>query len=228
MASKKHARNPRANAEVCVGHRKDGTPCTQPQKAGSDKCHWHGGASPSGVAHGRFEHGRYSNDLAGSLQEDYKTELKDPKLTALRDEIALARSYISEILRTGESGKSWRDVQNAFWELDEAIRGGDTDGVRQAMRRLHGIVKEGRHDWKNRSEIMQRTEQVRKLVDSEHKHLIDSRLALTQEQMATTLAAYVDVVRKEVTGDQLVRINRGLTELVHGLSQGAGGTPSLN
>jgi hypothetical protein len=173
----------------------------------------HGGKSLKGVASGTFKHGKYSKDLVANLQEGYQEELQDPKLTELRNEIAVARSYIREIMREGESGKRWSDVEAAFWELNTAIDEGDPGGLRVSLERLHRIIRQGRRDWAHRSEIMQRVEALRRLTDSEHKHIIDSRMAVTHEQLAATLAAYVDIVAGVVNQEQLREINGRIAEL---------------
>lgn len=192
------------------------------------RCRMHGGKHPSGVAHGMFKHGKYSQDLIANLQTHYHKELTDPKLIELQDEIAAARAYIKEIMRSGESGKRWADVEMAFREMDAAIKAGDSGSWRVAMERMDKIVRRGKNDWAHRDEIMRCFEGVRRLVDSEHRHRIDSRLAVTHEQMAVTLAAYVDIVRRNVDADQLRTINDELGELVRSATRGPDGDPLAN
>lgn len=182
------------------------------------RCRMHGGRNPFGVSHPNFRHGKYSKDLVGSLQSRYHEEVTDPKLIELKDEIALSRAYIKDVLRSGESGWRWSDVESAFWALDGALRGSDPGELRIAMDRMHKIVRQGKQDWSHRLEIMRRFEALRRLVDSEHKHRIDNRLAINHEQMAATLAAYVDIVRRHVDVGQLRAINEELGELVREVS----------
>ena len=183
---------------------------------------------PAGVASGTFKTGRYSSDLIGSLQPHYRKEVTDPKLIELQDEIAVARAYIREIMRSGESGKRWADVEMVFWEMDAAIKDGDSGSLRVAMERMHKIVCQGRQDWAHRDEIMKRFEGLRRLVVSEHKHRIDAGLAVTHEQLAATLAAYVAIVRRNVDATQLRAIGRELGDLIRDAERGSDELPETH
>ncbi len=167
--------------------------------------------------------------MIANLQASYREELIDPNLVELRDEIAVARTYIREIMRSGESGKRWSDIEAAFWGLDGYIRAGDISGIRVGMEKMLEIVRAGRRDWGHRSEIMQRFEAVRRLVDSsEHKHRIDNRMAVSQEQMAATLAAYVNIVSNHVNQEQLRAINEDIGGLLRSVQRGPNNTPRPN
>lgn len=210
---------PISDTRKCGAKTRKGEPCQQPAMP-NGRCRLHGGKSLRGVASGTFKSGRYSQDLLTNLQPHYYEELTDPKLVELQDEIAAARAYIKEIMRLGESGKRWSDVETAFWEMDAAIKEGSSGDLRVAMERMLKIVRQGKNDWAHRDEIMRRFEGVRRLVDSERKHRIDSRLAVTHEQMATTLAAYVDIVRRHVDCSQLRSISADLEALIRDAERG--------
>jgi hypothetical protein len=192
------------------------------------RCRRHGGKSLKRVASPTFKTGKYSKDLIANLQESYRQELIDPKLVELRDEIAVSRTYIREIMRSGESGKRWSDIEGAFWELDGCVRAGDVPGIRVAMEKMFEIIRARRRDWAHRSEIMQRFEAVRRLVVSEHKHRIDNRMAISQEEMVATVAAYVNIVSRHVNVEQLRAIDRDIGDLCRSVQRGPGDAPHPN
>ncbi len=219
--------NPRAHTPVCSGHTTKGVPCRNPAMH-NGKCYKHGGNSRKGIASGTFKTGRYSKDLLGHLSESYHEELRDGDLVALIEEIALARAYLRDILKSGESSTAWSDAAAAVRELDDAIVEGRSDDLMPALRRLRGVMRSGRNDWRHRDEMMSRLEGIRKLVDSEHKHRIDNRLAVTHEQMVATLTAVVHIVSRHVGKDQLYAIDNEIGALIRASGGGVPRDPSPN
>jgi hypothetical protein len=210
-------RNPRKNAPSCSGTAKStGQPCQNPAMP-NGKCYVHGGPTPKGLASANTKHGRYSADLLTNLKGSYREELEDQWLTELRDEIALTRTYLREILRMGGSGKGWQEVDYAVAALDKVIRNGNASGIEPAMEKLQGIIGQGRDDWAHRNEIVRRIEVIRRLAACEHKHRIDNRLAVSYEQMVTTISAFVDIVDRHVDADQLHAITSEVDKLIMGL-----------
>lgn len=210
-------RNPRKNAPTCSGKAKStGQPCQNPAMP-NGKCYVHGGPTPKGLASANTKHGRYSADLLTNLKGSYMEELEDQRLTELRDEIAMSRAYVREIMRMGESGKRWQEVDDAVTKLGESIRIGNAAGIELAMEEVQVILREGLNDWAHRDEIMRRFEMIRRLAASEHKHRTDNGLAVSHEQMVTTIAAFVDIVDRHVDRDQLQAINSEVEKLIMGL-----------
>ncbi|MDP9439434.1 MAG: hypothetical protein M3P49_11940 [Actinomycetota bacterium] len=206
----------------CKGkNRKTGEPCKASAIAGREYCRVHGGKVPRGVAHPNFRHGRRSKDLVANLQERYEEALSDADLLNLADEIALSDAYLAEVLKSGESGRRWKDVKKAFAALEAAMRSGDAPAAKARLVAMREVVEGGVEDWAHRDEVMRRLEQRRKLVESENRRRADSRFALTYEEMMAQVAAMVDVMRKRIEDRDLLRaITRDFEEIVRGTGKG--------
>jgi hypothetical protein len=201
---------------TCGAKTRSGGECTQPPMP-NGRCRLHGGKSLRGVEHPNFQHGRYAKDLLPSLQQDYCRTLADPRILALKDEISLLSARVHEVLRTGESGQRWRDVKAAWNAADMALQEGDVSKLNRAMGELGGIIHAGLHDWNHWTEIGQLLERLRRLKTSEHRHRVDARLAITQEQLSAEIAAVLDILRRNIKDrDTLHAINEELRRLVSG------------
>ncbi len=192
---------------LCQGkNRRTGGPCKANAIAGRQFCRVHGGKVPRGVAHPNFRHGRRSKDLVANLQERYEEALSDGKILDLTDEIALSDAYLAEVLRSGESGKRWKDVKKALAALEETMRPADTSAVASKLSVMRKVVEGGVEDWAHRDEVMRRLDQRRRLVESENKRRADSRFALTHEEMLATVAAVVDIMANRIKDRALLRL----------------------
>ncbi len=192
---------------LCQGkNRRTGGPCKANAMAGREFCRVHGGRVPRGVAHPNFRHGRRSKDLVANLQERYEEALADGKLLDLTDEIALSDAYLAEVLKSGESGKRWKDVDKALAALEAATRSGDAAAVASKLRAMRKVVQGGIGDWAHRDEVMRRLDQRRRLVESENRRRSDSRFALTHEEMLATVAALVDIMTTKIKDRALLRL----------------------
>ncbi len=192
---------------LCQGkNRSTGGPCKANAIVGREYCRVHGGKVPRGVAHPNFRHGRRSKDLVANLQERYEEALSDGKILDLTDEIALSDAYLAEVLRSGESGKRWKDVKKALAALEETMRSSDTSAVASKLRAMRKVVEAGVEDWAHRDEVMKRLDQRRRLVESENKRRADSRFALTHQEMLATVAAVVDIMANRIKDRALLRL----------------------
>lgn len=186
----------------CTARNKQGEPCKQPAINGTSKCHYHGGASLVGIAHPNFKTGRYSKHLPTRLAARYAEALSDPQLMELRDEIALVGTRQGELMTYLDSGLSlqhWRDAQAAHSEMLAAIRDKDGHAMQMALAALGNALAAGMGDYDTWREIVELTEQRRKLVDSEQKRLAVAQQMLSVEQAMALAARLVESVRKHVS-----------------------------
>jgi hypothetical protein len=166
------------------------------------RCERHGGKSLAGAAHPNFRHGRDSKYLLARLQEDYERNVKDETLRTLVDEIAMARVMAQEMMDKGGSLVQWQDAKESWQAFERA----ETQGGRMVARKYRqehaAIMKQGGEGWRNRAQILDTFERLRRLVDSEHKHRSDNGLAITHEQLATEMAAVAALVRKHLKDEE--------------------------
>src|SRR5262249_51325510 len=76
--------------------KRSGKPCQRAPMA-NGRCPIHGGKTPVGVAASRFKHGRYSKHLPQGLRNKYKAALSDPRLTSLKDELAIQVTRLNQL-----------------------------------------------------------------------------------------------------------------------------------
>lgn len=221
-------RNPSAYGERCGAKTRGGSPCKNAAMP-NGRCRMHGGKSLRGVAHPNFSHGRYSRDILAGMVDGYLESLRDSKLLMLNDEIALSVTYLKQTLRDGESLVRWHDVVGAWKEHQEALAAGEARAVTRSIENMDEIVHRGLHDYSHQAEVMQRLEAKRKLVEAEHKHRVDGRMALTHEQALAQVAALVDILRKRITDRDLLRvITDDIREIARGIDNGRPGDADRN
>lgn len=183
----------------CNGKSKrSGNQCKKDAVVGGQKCHIHGGKSLSGVAHPRFKHGKDSKYTLMRLQGFYEKNLKDERILHLLDEIGMTRAMIQEMMDKGGSFIEWKDAKESWQDFERAEQRGDRMAMGKARQEHAAIIEAGAKGWQNRTEILNGFERVRKLIDSEHKHRIDNRMAVTQEQLNNYVAALVGVLTQHV------------------------------
>src|SRR3712207_2291629 len=114
----------------CGAKTRDGDPCKNAPVTGRTRCRMHGGKQPVGIARHGTTHGKYSAHLPTRMLATYEQAKADPELLALRDEIALADSRLTELLAqvdTGESGATWKATFNALQDFKRANQRKDAD-----------------------------------------------------------------------------------------------------
>jgi hypothetical protein len=204
--------------------KRSGQQCKKDAVIGGEKCHMQGGKSLRGVAHPRFKHGRDSKFTLMCLQGFYERNLKDETILHLLDEIAMTRAMIQEMMNRCDSSIQWKDAKKSWQAFERAEQRDDRVAMRGARREHATILEEGEKDWQNRLDIFKGIDWVRRLVDSEHKHRIDQRMAVTQEQLANYVAAIVGILTNRIkdrkllnaiTGD-LLALDEELSEPGHG------------
>ncbi len=72
--------------------------CTRPPKKGRQGCRVHGGNALRGIAHPQYKTGLYSAHLPPPVARTYEALLEDEALLSLRQEIAVARAYLTDRL----------------------------------------------------------------------------------------------------------------------------------
>lgn len=198
--------------------KRSGQQCKRPAVVGMRVCYIHGGASPRGLASGRYKTGKYSKYAPQRLLERYHESLKDTELLALRDDIALVDSRIEDILKrvdSGEAGAIWNQARGAYAALRNAMADQDQLKIMGALKDLDSCLGRGVADWAAWDELLRLMESRRKLVESEQKRLIAMNQMVTTEQAMILVTALIDVVRRNVTDRAtLAAIDQDITRLI--------------
>lgn len=147
-------------------------------------------------------HGRYSKYLPARLAARYQEAQADTELLALREEISLIDSRLSDLLKrvdTNEAGHWWKELQRVYKEYREAEGKADLPAMRAALYQWGDIVRLGTSDYAAWNEVYNVLEQRRKLVESERKRLVEMQQMITSERAMLLISALVGVVRDHVT-----------------------------
>lgn len=182
--------------------KQSGQRCQRQASRGRTVCAIHGGKSLIGMAQPQFKHGRHSAYLPIDLNRRYRAGMRDPDLLSLKAEVVLVDTRLDALLTTlaeGSGAERWEALTDAWGDFMGAYRGQDPAAMATCLSRLDGLIKGQPSDRETWRDIISLTEQRRKLVESEQKHLIAMQQTLTTEEAMGLLATVVDTVRRHVT-----------------------------
>lgn len=176
--------------------------CRRKVSREGERCRNHGGASLKGIASPTIKHGRYSKYLPDALADRYREARSDPELLSLRDDVALVDTRLTELVQkldTGENRDLWSALQATYQTLTRARAEGKTRDMAQALIAMGGLIESGAEQGVLWDEIGRVLEQRRKLVESEHKRLVEMRQMITVERAMILVTALVNAVAKRVS-----------------------------
>lgn len=162
----------------------------------------HGGKALAGVASATYKTGRYSKYLPARLTERYQEAQADTELLALREEVSLIDSRLTDLLQrvdTHEAGHWWKELRRVYKEYREAERLDDTGTMNHCIEEWGSIVQFGLNDYAAWNEVYGVLEQRRKLVESERKRLIDMQQVITSERAMLLISALVSIIQTHVS-----------------------------
>jgi hypothetical protein len=165
------------------------------------RCRLHGGKTPGGLASPHIKTGDRSRYLPARLAQHYLAAENDPHLLSLRNDIALMDTRLIDLLGrvdTGEAGRHWAKLNQAWTEFKRAKRRDDDDALAIALDNLEQLITTGHADYTAWAEIAQAVEQRRKLVESERRTLVDLQQMITAERATKLIAAFTGIVKEYV------------------------------
>lgn len=198
----------------CGAKKRNGEPCGSWGRE-NGRCRMHGGNARRGLMTALPAGGRYSKHLPTRLLASYQEARDDPDLLAMRDDIALIDTRLSEVLarlQTGESPNAWLLLSGAIRELEQAARSAEEDEepgealeqVGTITAYIGELVRRALSEesaWENaRSLVNQRM----KLVESERKRMVDLQQMMTSEQAILLATALVATVKQHVTDRRIL------------------------
>ncbi len=191
--------------------KRTGEQCKNHAVQGMTVCRFHGGKSLKGAASPSFKHGRYSKYLPEQLKDRYHEAQRDPELLAMREEIALMDTRISDLLKrsdTGDSAGRWALAAKLLAEYRK-------EENPYILKQLEQVIAEGLGDFAIWQEIGAFIEQRRKLVETERKRLVEMQQMITSEQAVSFAMAIITSVKRNVTDRKaLAAIQEDLVRLL--------------
>ena len=176
-------------------------PCRSIGLFPNGRCKFHGGKSLAGPLHQNYKHGRYSRALPAHFQERYTRFLSDPEMTGMRDEIALYRSRMEELLSVMDADiaeNTWHRLVILWDNFRFAVATNDTEEQQELFGRLTDFIARAdrnRTAWK---EINKTTEILHKLTMAEHKKTVDNKHVVSTEQVLNLLTHMIIQMKEAV------------------------------
>lgn len=198
----------------CTGHKKNGEPCRALAVTGKTKCRMHGGTST-----GRpITTGRHSKYQVVRLQARYEEALNDPELISVRDDIALAETFIQEALDqigTDNERASWAKAAKLYNDYRSCSP--DSAKAHDRLAELGALLEHGAEEEALRFRVLAIAEQKRKLAETEMDRLGKLQQFVTAQQLQAFAAQLLTLIRENVI-DQGTRerIAAGVIQLVSG------------
>lgn len=210
-------------ARLCGAKTRSGGTCKRAPSPGRTRCRLHGGANrTAGPLHHTYKHGRYSKALDREpINALYEIARTDPKLLALREDIALLiakQQQTLEKLQTGESGPAWSQLGAALQLFADQLRlMGLPDEAYEALRdrvdAMQRIALGGLGDHHIWQEYTARAEQIRKLVDTERKYEEGLKLYLPMERANAIMGTWLAAVRRVVPEPYITALREELRKV---------------
>ena len=121
-----------------------------------------------------------------------------PQHLALRDEIALLGTRLTELLDDLGDGGDWSVVRQAMADMDVAIAHGDDAKMLKAMDAVRREAQAGTEHQRVWAEVYDVANRRRLLSETETRRLVQARQVVTLEEMLALLALVQDVVVRHV------------------------------
>lgn len=173
---------------------------------GRNRCKLHGGNRVRGPEAPAYRHGKYSHCVPQQLEVNYQAMLKDPEILSLKEDIALQRAHMLHALQQidfKEVGVHFQQLGKHMKTLKTAIRQGKVADLNAAIASIESILEdEGRNRdlW---ADVQANEELIRKLVETEHRRMVDNQYMMTVEQGMGLVAGLASIVRRHITDETI-------------------------
>lgn len=153
-----------------------------------------------GPAAPNYQTGRYSKYLPTRMAAKYGQAEKDADLLSLRSEVSLIDARLADLLTrvdTGESGELWARLKKAQSDFMMYRRmPGHVEQMTTALEKMIAVIESGVVDHAAWTEIGEKLEQRRKLVESEHKIIMARKYFISHEQGMIMMAKITDSITR--------------------------------
>src|SRR5262245_59312045 len=193
---KNDQKGPQAVCPQCGAPR----PCERAAMA-NGCCEVHGGKSRKGMDHPGFKTGSFSAYLPKGMLELFEAALADETLLESREDVALLKVRVMQLLKSGESEPLWRYVRDAWSEFIQANKVGDKDAVKIVIRRLDQLIQRGYEDSLRWQEIYAVEHQITRTKESERRRLAEAQQMITAEEAMVFVSVLINSVRSHVLNE---------------------------
>ena len=184
-------------------------------KDGFTVCRVHGAGNPGNQPGRPVVTGRHSKYLPTDLQARYEQALEDSDLIALREEMALVRTRITELLELSD-GINLGELEDAVISLGHALKAGDMGAAQDEYLRMVEIIQTTKGQWGAWKEIAKLVELRRKLSVSEVGRLQALNQMLTVQQAMVLLATVTDII---ITADIPEQVKKSVAGQLRKIAQ---------
>lgn len=187
--------------EICGATNRRGEHCAITQLMPNGRCRLHGGKSLAGPANPAYRHGRYWQAMPLALRERYVRALGDPDLLSMSAEVAAIDARSDELmgrLTTGESGKAWAKLQEAWVDYADATAEGDPERRDEAHARLEDLITRGAADEETWAQLTALWRDRRRFVREERERMIDAQVYTDVGRLGQVFAAIAEALVQHV------------------------------
>lgn len=175
--------------------------CEQPVDHEGDACRFHGGKSLKGVAAKGYKHGHYSKYVPKDLAPAFQQFLDDPEVVNLKQEAALTRTMLLQVLQESELGNTvdlWHALRDTYKKAIAAQARNDTKRFAKYYVELGKIIDDGVSAVESRAELNKQIEQTRRVVDTQRQINTDKGEFIQRAWVIGIMLELVDVIRNEI------------------------------
>lgn len=170
------------------------------------RCYRHGGRTPKGIASPHFKHGQTSRyaHLPPRLSERVAEFMQRPDQLEGRENIAVIDARLSDLysqLHSAEPTDVWADLKQRYIAIQQLRKAEeDTAEAEEDFQDMlyNGVAEMYKAD-KIWQDILQLTEQRRKLTESENKRIKEAGQFITAEQFMMFIQLVLGIIKQNVS-----------------------------
>ena len=196
----------------CAGKKTNGDPCKAWAQHHSDYCvaceRKRSGQFKPGPLSPSYKHGRYAKVVPTKLLQAYQDGLSDPELLSQKDEVAVLRARLEQLIgrtETGESDAAWDSLKNAKHEFELHVSQSSPvsqQKAQDALQQIMGLIDSGHSARLAWADVERLTALLDKLKASERKRLMEAKAFVTITEAIAMLQTITwtlkEIVPKEV------------------------------
>jgi hypothetical protein len=178
-----------------------GSQCNSAPVRGRLHCRKHGGKTPLGKAAGSYKTGRYSKNLPKRMLSSFEAALKDPELLDMRDDIALLKAHLDDLLAhvdTGEPGHFLQEARDALSRLESAMQEKDVPQTIATLAELGEIIDRAIADHALWEEILRTLKKVELTRERELNRQVMMNQFLTEDRALLLFSRVAEIIKENV------------------------------
>ena len=132
----------------------------------------------------------------------YLEVVNDKEILSLREEIGISRARLADLLKrvdSGEAGDLWTKTRDLIKSLESALQAGDPKTVTALMQDLSIMTGRGSADWYMWREVMDITQKLSRLIETERRRLEAMQQMMSAEQVQAMLTFLLTSVNDNVS-----------------------------